>query len=94
MTIRLPSPCRNATAPFPDIEVALALPLRQMRIMSSPSPEKDAEIARLLGQLADLSDEEAALEAYRREAESFDPEASTESISRALLVLAAERTPS
>lgn len=52
--------------------------------MPGPPLKKDEQIARLLGKLADLSGEEEAMEAYRREAEDFDPAASTESISRAL----------
>jgi hypothetical protein len=55
--------------------------------MSGPPLKKDEKIARLLGKLADLSGEEETLEAYRREAEAFDPVASTESISLALLEL-------
>lgn len=61
--------------------------------MSFPSEDKDAEIARLLDQLADLSGEEASLEACRREAEAFDPAAAVEGIARALEALKAARKP-
>lgn len=62
--------------------------------MIIPSDDgKDAEIARLLNQLADLSGEEAALEACRREAEAFVPAAAVEGIARALEALKAARTP-
>lgn len=61
--------------------------------MTDPRHGKDAEIARLLSKLADLSGEEAALEAYRREAVTFDPVASTKSITSALAALESERKP-
>ncbi len=61
--------------------------------MTDPPLKRDEKIARLLGQLADLSGEEETLEAYRREAEAFDPVASTEGISRALLELESEGRP-
>ncbi|MBI4060443.1 MAG: hypothetical protein HY403_03350 [Elusimicrobia bacterium] len=62
--------------------------------MTEPPPGRDAKIARLMSRLADLSGEEAALEACRREAEAFDPVASTEGIARALAALeAARRAP-
>ncbi|MBI5245662.1 MAG: hypothetical protein HY923_00650 [Elusimicrobia bacterium] len=60
---------------------------------TEPSRDKDAEIARLLGELADLTGEEEALAAYRREAEAFEPAVSTESIARALLALEKEAGP-
>jgi hypothetical protein len=62
-------------------------------IMTEPTPDKDEKIALLLGKLADLSGEEEELEAYRREAEAFDPAASTAGIERALIALEAARTP-
>lgn len=55
--------------------------------MSFPSKDRDAEIARLLEALADLSGEEAALEACRREAEAFEPAAAVDGIARALATL-------
>ncbi|MDP3540997.1 MAG: hypothetical protein Q8T11_00860 [Elusimicrobiota bacterium] len=61
--------------------------------MSIPPDDKDAAIARLLDALADLSGEEAALEACRLEAEAFDPAAAAESVKHALLALNAERKP-
>ena len=51
--------------------------------MPNSPEEKDAAIARLLSTLADLSGERKALEAYRREAEAFEPAASLESVARA-----------
>lgn len=58
-----------------------------------PDDDKDAAIARLLDELADLSGEEAALEACRREAEAFAPSAAVEGIARALEALKAARKP-
>lgn len=55
--------------------------------MTEPTPDKDGRIASLLAQLADLGGEEETLAAYRREAEAFDPAASTAGIERALLAL-------
>lgn len=61
--------------------------------MTDPRHGKDAEIARLLSKLADLSGEAETLDAYRREAEAFDPIASTKSISSALDALENEGKP-
>lgn len=61
--------------------------------MTDPHHENDAEIAQLLSELADLTGEEAALAAYLREAEAFEPAASTESIARALIALEQEASP-
>jgi hypothetical protein len=61
--------------------------------MTQPTSGKDAAIARLLNELADLSAERETLEAYRLEAEVFEPVAAIESITRALLALEAERRP-
>lgn len=61
--------------------------------MTDLSRERDAEIARLLRDLADLSADEEALAACRREAETFEPAVSTESIARALLALEKEARP-
>lgn len=52
--------------------------------MTQPPEDKDEAISRLMSALADLSGEEAALEACRREAEAFEPAASVEGIARAL----------
>jgi len=61
--------------------------------MAEPPQKKDEQIALLLQKLADLSGEEEALAACRREAEAFDPAASTAGIERALIALEAARTP-
>ena len=54
---------------------------------SASSDVKDAEIAHLLAKLADLSAEDGALEACRREAEAFDPALSTAGIALDLLAV-------
>jgi hypothetical protein len=61
--------------------------------MNDRPRERDAEIARLLGELADLSAEGDALAACRREADAFDPDACLKSIERALLALEREGAP-
>jgi hypothetical protein len=58
--------------------------------MAQPPEDKDEAISRLMSALADLSGEQEALAALRREADAFDPGASAESIARALLALKTE----
>ncbi|MCM2303968.1 MAG: hypothetical protein NDJ72_04650 [Elusimicrobia bacterium] len=57
--------------------------------MPPSSDEKEAAIARLMRELADLSGEREALEACLREADAFDPAAAVEGVARALLALKA-----
>jgi hypothetical protein len=57
----------------------------------SDSPDKNAVvIAGLLDKLADLSAEDAALAAYRRESDLFDPALSTAAIAIDLLAIETE----
>ena len=58
--------------------------------MSEPPDKNAVLIAGLLNKLADLSGEAASLEAYRREAESFDPSLSTAVIALDLLAIETE----
>ncbi|MFI5345981.1 MAG: hypothetical protein ACHQ51_06370 [Elusimicrobiota bacterium] len=55
--------------------------------MSEPSGGKAAAIADLLNKLADLSGDEAAMEACRREADLFEPDLSTAGIALELYSL-------
>lgn len=58
--------------------------------MTHSPDDKDAAIARLLNELADLSGEQEALAAYRREAESFEFASAVAGVARALHALETE----